>query len=134
MSLPTRLDRLIAFLDSYFGQVELVRPEDVDSINVVDAETVVDNVVLDPNEPAELAEDELKKKVEEVKAEKEQEQQQQLEQEDPETSKQSAQAARVPIIRVKLDEHVADVRVENLVRFMLRIASLGPSPFFLHPP
>lgn len=109
--LPSRLDRLIAFLDSYFGQVELVRPEDVEESPspapapapppvLVTAEEAVDP---NPLEPAEKAEQEL------AEAAREQEGKELREKEE------LIKRPRVPVIRIRLDEHVADVVVESLV-------------------
>lgn len=108
----SRLDRLIAFLDSYFGQVELIRPEELDvetagisdePAQEPDVEEIVADVPLDPNEPAEKAEEELQAYVDDV-----------VKQEHAAAEAQIAQP-RVPVIRVRLDQHVADVTVENLV-------------------
>ncbi|GAA5865687.1 hypothetical protein JCM8547_002750 [Rhodosporidiobolus lusitaniae] len=125
--LPSRLDRLIAFLDSYFGQVELIRPEDLppspspasaplpsvladapastetDAAPAPAAAAEGDMAVdVPPSEPAEKAEDAAAeaKEVEEEKKE--------------EALKEEKKSPQVPVIRVRLDEHWADVRVEDL--------------------
>ncbi|BGP16640.1 hypothetical protein JCM10213_000444 [Rhodosporidiobolus nylandii] len=117
--LPSRLDRLIAFLDSYFGAVELIRPEDLPpspspAVAAVEEPTpapaptadgdAAPEVQLDvpATEPAEKVEDAAAEKVKE----QEEEQEKKLEEEE--------KHPRVPVIRVKLDEHWADVRVEDL--------------------
>ncbi|GJN90878.1 hypothetical protein Rhopal_003892-T1 [Rhodotorula paludigena] len=105
---PSRLDRLIAFLDSYFGQVELLRPEDMPtpppSAAVPEpdaAEAAAVTVEAAPTEPAEKVEDAAAAAAAEAKKEKNEAQAQ-------------ADRPRAPVIRVKLDEHCADVRVEDL--------------------
>lgn len=119
--LPTRLDRLIAFLDSYFGQVELIRPEELSTppangapvpaadidVKYVAEETAV-KVEADESEPAEEVEDKAEAEAERKAAEE----RQQLEEE--------RQRPKAPVIRVKLDEHWADVKVEDLVRLLVR--------------
>lgn len=83
--MPTRLDRLIAFLDSYFGQVELVTPDQI-----------------------------LAERKEQFAAQK-------LEDASPDNTETSSIKDEVedklmaPVIRVRLDEHVADVTIEDLV-------------------
>lgn len=86
-NLPTRLDRLIAFLDSYFGQVELIVPDALE-------ESSVPTEIPLGEEPTEGEE----KKMEDVVVER--------------------TLARVPVIRVRLDENFADVTVEDLVRIV----------------
>lgn len=100
-ALPVRLDRLIAFLDSYFGRVELISPgtpsstsaetsiptkEEEEGMKVDDEEKIVE-VIEEDNK--------VDQEIEEVKVEK----------------------SKVPVIRVHLDEHYADVTVEDLVCF-----------------
>ncbi|BGP02412.1 Endoribonuclease YSH1 [Rhodotorula toruloides ATCC 204091] len=113
--LPTRLDRLIAFLDSYFGQVELIRPEELSTppangdvaheadvdVKGVAEETAV-KVEADESEPAEKVEDKAEAEAEREAAKE----RKRLEDE--------RQRPRAPVIRVKLDEHWADVKVEDL--------------------
>ncbi|GAA5999893.1 hypothetical protein JCM10207_005959 [Rhodosporidiobolus poonsookiae] len=110
--IPSRLDRLIAFLDSYFGHVELIRPEDAPTPSPstpapaeAEAAPPAPELTLDapPTEPAEKVEDAAnaaRAEVEEVKQEE---------------LAQEKEHPKVPVIRVKLDEHWADVRVEDLV-------------------
>ena len=101
-NLPTRLDRLIAFLDSYFGQVELIIPSpgestiiEVEVPNlVVPVSKEVENEVV--GEGTKLGGGE--KVVEEV------------------LRMEKREVMKVPIIRVWLDENFADVTVEDLVR------------------
>ncbi|GAA5933593.1 hypothetical protein JCM1841_004495 [Sporobolomyces salmonicolor] len=110
-SLPSRLDRLIAFLDSYFGQVELIRPEDLPlcSPSPPASPTALPEAAAEaldtppaPSEPAEKAEDEEKaqEKKERVVEER--------------RVKRERERPGAPVVRVKLDEHFADVRVEDL--------------------
>lgn len=111
--LPSRLDRLIAFLDSYFGQVELIRPEDVEaspspapSLPPAAAGMEVDaGAAVDPSplEPAEKAEQELAEAAEEEQTKERLKKEERIRQ------------PRVPVIRVRLDDYVADVVVESLV-------------------
>ncbi|GAA5973836.1 hypothetical protein JCM21900_002089 [Sporobolomyces salmonicolor] len=110
-SLPSRLDRLIAFLDSYFGQVELIRPEDLppcspsppaSPIALPEAAAEALDTPPAPSEPAEKAEDE--EKAQEKKERVVEERRVRRERERP----------GAPVVRVKLDEHFADVRVEDL--------------------
>lgn len=91
LALPNRLDRLLAFLSSYFGQVELINPED--------------NPIADV-EPKEEVEEVVEAKDENMVV---------VEEGDEET-KVKIEHPRVPVIRVRLDEHVADVNVEDMVR------------------
>ncbi|KAK4694158.1 hypothetical protein P7C70_g8785, partial [Phenoliferia sp. Uapishka_3] len=100
-TLPSRLDRLIAFLDSYFGHVELIEPSPLPPSTSADVAMSVE-LELDPNEPPEKAEMELeaqKEKIEEMKKEE---------------VEQKLERPRVPVIRVRLDDYVADVTVEDL--------------------
>ncbi|GAA5925667.1 cleavage polyadenylation factor subunit YSH1 [Sporobolomyces koalae] len=123
-TLPSRLDRLIAFLDSYFGSVELIEPSTATSPTpsspvpaaesatsppptpttetAGETEVAIDEVNIDPTEPAEKSEQELAK-IEQTKIEREQE--------EVEREKHSP---RAPVIRVKLDDYFADVEIENL--------------------
>ncbi|GAA5967794.1 hypothetical protein JCM11641_005767 [Rhodosporidiobolus odoratus] len=117
-ALPSRLDRLIAFLDSYFGQVELLRPEhaatptasssrsekpttdsaaETESISAPEMQ-----VDVAPTEPAEKVEDKAAEAVQEAEEKK------------VEQLKEEEDQPKAPVIRVKLDEHWADVRVEDL--------------------
>ncbi|ORY84136.1 Endoribonuclease YSH1 [Leucosporidium creatinivorum] len=113
--LPSRLDRLIAFLDSYFGQVELIRPEDIVASPspaapspppaAAAADMEVDaGAEIDPNplEPAEKAEQELAEAAEEEQTKERLEKEERI------------RKPRVPVIRVRLDDYVADVVVESL--------------------
>ncbi|GAA5893867.1 cleavage polyadenylation factor subunit YSH1 [Sporobolomyces salmoneus] len=117
-TLPSRLDRLIAFLDSYFGSVELLQPSTTKSPTPGDetsvppamdteetsTESKTEETVeqIDPHEPAEKSEQEAAK-IEEAIAE---ERAKEIEEE--------KKSPRAPVIRVKLDEHFADVDIENL--------------------
>ncbi|GAA6060101.1 hypothetical protein JCM10212_003509 [Sporobolomyces blumeae] len=117
-TLPTRLDRLIAFLDSYFGSVELIQPStSTTAREPMQPETAAEsttaaappengttgaNVEIDPSEPAEQAEQELAT----AQKVKEEERAQALAEEKA--------RPRAPVIRVKLDEYFADVEIENL--------------------
>lgn len=94
LALPNRLDRLLAFLSSYFGQVELINPEDTPIADV------------EPKEEAEEVE---------VKDEK-----MGVVEDGEEDIKVKIEHPRVPVIRVRLDEHVADVNVEDMVRSISR--------------
>ncbi|GAA5820661.1 hypothetical protein JCM11251_003101 [Rhodosporidiobolus azoricus] len=107
--LPSRLDRLIAFLDSYFGHVELIRPEDVSASSAPELTSATTEdpapemqVDAPPTEPAEKVEDMAAEKVEEAEEKK------------VGALKQEEEQPRAPVVRVKLDEHWADVRVEDL--------------------
>ncbi|GAA5947956.1 hypothetical protein JCM3765_007045 [Sporobolomyces pararoseus] len=126
-TLPSRLDRLIAFLDSYFGSVELLRPSTAKSPSPPQEDpadpptrsettateeeaaeesttsTTEDAVAqIDPSEPAEKSEQEAAK-IEEAAAEQR-----------AKEIEQEKKNPRAPVIRVKLDEHFADVDIENL--------------------
>lgn len=117
--LPSRLDRLIAFLDSYFGQVELIRPSSSSppappaaeteeakekEKDVTTAEQLKPEPVDDATLPPEKVEDALHAEAEaEAKA-----------------TQQRAARPAAPVIRVTLDSYHADVRVEDLVRFPSR--------------
>lgn len=98
-NLPTRLDRLIAFLDSYFGQVELIVPteEEMNSVPEETEEVEMAAVEEDDEDGKVLAENgaEVEEKVVIKKT------------------------GKVPVIRVRLDENFADVTVEDLVRASL---------------
>lgn len=110
--LPSRLDRLIAFLDSYFGQVELVQPSSSSpspssapaaAASIADEPSALEpkpEPVDDATLPPEKAEDAMQ--VEAVA-------------EADEVLKQF-ERPRAPVIRVTLDSYHADVRVEDLVR------------------
>lgn len=75
-------------------------------------------VVVDPNEPPEKAEEDAAAI---VKAEEEKEKAE---------TEVKLEHPRVPVIRVRLDEHVADVTVEDLVRLLSLSLSLGaPADF-----
>ncbi|KAM0752401.1 Endoribonuclease YSH1 [Meredithblackwellia eburnea MCA 4105] len=108
-SLPSRLDRLIAFLDSYFGHVELIQPSETDAAEdpsekdttMMDGDASV-AIEVDVNEVPEKAEMELAAKEAEVEREK------------VEQVKIMLKHPRVPVVRVKLDDNVADVTVEDL--------------------
>ncbi|GAA5989011.1 hypothetical protein JCM5350_001749 [Sporobolomyces pararoseus] len=122
--LPSRLDRLIAFLDSYFGSVELLQPSRAKSSSppqedpvesatstAMDEETVEESTTstteeviaqIDPKEPAEKSEQEAAK-IEEAAAEQR-----------AKEIEQEKRNPHAPVIRVKLDEHFADVDIENL--------------------
>lgn len=115
-TLPSRLDRLIAFLDSYFGSVELIQPSSESFTSPPPAETtpppttteaepsaVADEAMIDSTEPAEKSEQEVAELVE-VKAE-----------ERAEEIAKEKKNPRAPVIRVKLDDYFADVEIENLV-------------------
>ncbi|TNY23563.1 Endoribonuclease YSH1 [Rhodotorula diobovata] len=111
--LPSRLDRLIAFLDSYFGQVELIRPSSSSppappaaeteeakekEKDVTTAEQLKPEPVDDATLPPEKVEDALHAEAEaEAKA-----------------TQQRAARPAAPVIRVTLDSYHADVRVEDL--------------------
>lgn len=107
LNLPTRLDRLIAFLDSYFGQVELIIPSPGES-TIIEVEvpttilplpveiegTVGEGTKLGGGTTVEGGGEVV------VKFERK-------------------EVMKVPIIRVRLDENFADVTVEDLVRPLL---------------
>ena len=110
LNLPTRLDRLIAFLDSYFGSVELLIPTAGES-TIIDVEIPSLTISLpieseagkEVGEGTKLGGGELVLEGEGMRIEK-------------------REVMKVPVIRVWLDENFADVTVENLVR-----SSLSPS-------
>lgn len=106
--LPSRLDRLIAFLDSYFGHVELIQPSSLPPKTITPPPDE-SQIVIDVDELPEKAEELL----EEAKEEREKE--------EAEEVKEELEHPRVPVIRVKLDEHIADVTVETLVSFLSRL-------------
>lgn len=124
-ALPARLDRLIAFLDSYFGKVELVQPDDpaydlnkpptpppADEEDYEPAPAVPESptVVKDETEhspPPDLVPAEEKEPAQTPTPEAGEERKKEQEEE-------AATAVRAPIIRVRLDTHVADVVVEDL--------------------
>ncbi|POY74501.1 hypothetical protein BMF94_2261 [Rhodotorula taiwanensis] len=98
-ALPSRLDRLIAFLDSYFGHVELLSPEEqaaAPHTAVIPTEAEVEatavKVEASSTEPAEKVEDAAEEALEQ----------------------KSAARPLAPVIRVRLDDHWADVRIEDL--------------------
>lgn len=122
-TLPSRLDRLIAFLDSYFGSVELLKssakethPEAATetSATATSAQSAAEPTgapeeeavaQIDASEPAEKSEQEAVK----IEAAAAEERANEIERE--------RKHPRAPVIRVKLDEHFADVDIESLVRF-----------------
>ncbi|GAA5897961.1 hypothetical protein JCM8208_003203 [Rhodotorula glutinis] len=108
--LPSRLDRLIAFLDSYFGQVELVQPSS-SSPSPSSAPATVTSAADEPSAaepkpepvddatlPPEKAEDAMQ--VEAVT--------------EADKALERFERPRAPAIRVTLDSYHADVRVEDL--------------------
>ncbi|KAL8281150.1 hypothetical protein RQP46_006508 [Phenoliferia psychrophenolica] len=103
-TLPSRLDRLIAFLDSYFGHVELIQPDSLPPPSTTAPVPATDVAMVDPdpNESPEKAEMELAAK---AKA---------LEAGEAAVVESKLEHPRVPVIRVRLDDHVADVTVEDL--------------------
>lgn len=92
---PTQVDRLIAFLHSHFGQVEFLSPEEAN------AET--DKLRAEEEERKPKVEDESI--VDEAKVE------------DPD--KATNGFASGPVIRVRLDQYMADVGVEDLVSILV---------------
>ncbi|GAA5844005.1 hypothetical protein JCM3766R1_004042 [Sporobolomyces carnicolor] len=120
-TLPSRLDRLIAFLDSYFGSVELLKssakethPEAATetSATATSAQSAAEPTgapeeeavaQIDASEPAEKSEQEAVK----IEAAAAEERANEIERE--------RKHPRAPVIRVKLDEHFADVDIESLV-------------------
>lgn len=102
---PTQVDRLIAFLHSHFGQVEFLSPEE--------ANAEADKLHEEEEEKKPKVEDESivdEAKVGEADA--------------PKNGHVSG-----PVIRVRLDQYVADVGVEDLVSglFSLGKQQLTPS-------
>ncbi|GAA5983299.1 hypothetical protein JCM10908_000230 [Rhodotorula pacifica] len=98
-TLPSRLDRLIAFLDSYFGHVELLSPEEQAALppstpawSAAEVEETAVKVEAASTEPAEKVED----AAEAIQ------------------QKKIPERPLAPIVRVRLDEHWADVRIEDL--------------------
>lgn len=98
-TLPSRLDRLIAFLDSYFGHVELLSPEEQAALppttpvwSAAEVEEAAVKVEASSTEPAEKVEDAAEAILE----------------------KKALERPLAPIIRVRLDDHWADVRIEDL--------------------
>ncbi|GAA5887948.1 hypothetical protein JCM6882_000811 [Rhodosporidiobolus microsporus] len=108
--LPSRLDRLIAFLDSYFGHVELIRPEDASPSAAPAAAPAASEEPPAPEMEVDAAPTEAAEKVEDAAAEKVEE----AEEKKVEALKMEEEQPRAPVVRVKLDEHWADVRVEDL--------------------
>ena len=122
-TLPSRLDRLIAFLDSYFGSVELLKSSAKTAPTEAATETSAPATSaqsaagptgapekeavaqIDASEPAEKSEQEAVK----IEAAAAEERANEIERE--------RKHPRAPVIRVKLDEHFADVNIESLVRF-----------------
>ncbi|BGP40526.1 endoribonuclease ysh1 [Rhodotorula kratochvilovae] len=103
-TIPSRLDRLIAFLDSYFGQVELVQP----------SSSPVPAPASPPPEPKmEQAEDAAAPP---EKAEDDAAAAAATGAEGEKLAAQEPARPAAPVIRVKLDSYHADVRVEDLVR------------------
>ncbi|GAA5833228.1 hypothetical protein JCM9279_001462 [Rhodotorula babjevae] len=109
--LPSRLDRLIAFLDSYFGQVELVQPSTSSPspssapapvAPAADEASAASEPKLEPVDdatlPPEKAEDAMQ--VEAVA--------------EADKAHERLERPRAPVIRVTLDSYHADVRVEDL--------------------
>ena len=101
LNLPTRLDRLIAFLDSYFGQVELIIPSPGESTIIeVEVPTTVLPIPVEVEgtvgEGTKLGGGTTESGEMVVKIERK-------------------EVMKVPIIRVRLDENFADVTVEDLV-------------------
>lgn len=104
LNLPTRLDRLIAFLDSYFGQVELIIPSPGESTIIeVEVPTTVLPIPVEVEgtvgEGTKLGGGTTESSEMVVKIERK-------------------EVMKVPIIRVKLDENFADVTVEDLVCYL----------------
>lgn len=109
-TLPSRLDRLIAFLDSYFGHVELLSPEEQAALppatpvwSAAEVEEAAVKVEAPSMEPAEKVEDAAEAILE----------------------KKVLERPLAPIVRVRLDDHWADVRIEDLVSSLA--CSLGSS-------
>lgn len=117
--LPTRLDRLIAFLDSYFGQVELVMREATQSHSEIAAKCIA--IVEDIDQADKIEEKEaqeeqfLVEKVDEAKVEVEEKQEAGQVEFKMEEEEEKTMQIRAPIIRVRLDDHTADVTIEDLV-------------------
>lgn len=112
-TLPSRLDRLIAFLDSYFGHVELLSPEEQAALppttpvwSATEVEEAAVKVEASSTEPAEKVEDAAEAILE----------------------KKVLERPLAPIVRVRLDDHWADVRIEDLVR---SLAALSDSSHLL---
>lgn len=100
-TLPSRLDRLIAFLDSYFGHVELLSPEEQAALppstpvwSAAEVEETAVKVEASSTEPAEKVEDAAEAALQQRKV---------------------PERPLAPIVRVRLDDHWADVRIEDLV-------------------
>lgn len=102
-SLHARLDRLIAFLDSYFGQVELLQPDDPTYDLPQEEKPAPVEEPAAPSSPKVKDESELPPPPDLVPASP-----------TPEAEVEAKPAVRAPIIRVRLDNHVADVVVEDL--------------------
>ncbi|BGP48639.1 endoribonuclease ysh1 [Rhodotorula kratochvilovae] len=100
-TIPSRLDRLIAFLDSYFGQVELVQPSSspVPAPASPPPEPKMEQAE-DAAAPPEKAEDAAAAADTGAAGEK--------------LAAQEPARPAAPVIRVKLDSYHADVRVEDL--------------------
>ncbi|GAA5863229.1 hypothetical protein JCM3774_000821 [Rhodotorula dairenensis] len=99
-TLPSRLDRLIAFLDSYFGHVELLSPEEQAALppstpawSAAEVEEAAVKVEASSTEPAEKVEDAAEAALQQRKV---------------------PERPLAPIVRVRLDDHWADVRIEDL--------------------
>lgn len=113
-ALAVRLDRLIAFLDSYFGQVELISP-------TAEGEATEEEGKEEEEEKKEeegvLEESEVEKKKEEesMEGEEEEKEEEKIEVEEK-VEEERVDVVRAPVIRVRLDAHHADVNIDDLVR------------------
>jgi cleavage and polyadenylation specificity factor subunit 3 len=146
--LPTRLDRLVAFLDSYFGHVELIKPEesrpslplissereekDSESLKEGDKKDTAikasETMTVERSGLTELetieggGEDAIQidpAQPPETAEDIQREEVQNLERERVKLEEIALEHPRVPVIRVHLDEYFADVTVETLVCFFL---------------
>jgi cleavage and polyadenylation specificity factor subunit 3 len=109
--LPTRLDRLIAFLDSYFGQVELIMREEI--IPASESITELPSIVEDISEEEKIVEEGIEEEKNIVGQTTEE--MELTEEKDVIVKEETKVGVQAPIIRVRLDDHTADVTIEDLV-------------------
>lgn len=117
--MASRLDRLIAFLDSYFGNVELLDPADERRlVKAVNPKIKVKSVEQQPDQDS-MATDQPAADTDKTDDEKKalanvDEKQDQEEEDEEEEEEEMVDLSDVPVVRVTLDSAIADVSVQDL--------------------